>query len=97
MTHIVASILISICVGLLFAIPGMILGYWLNKAGLAPNRGWFSIIFCVTLSLLHQFWLTNLSYSWLALISITGSTIGAYSMDIYWSMNQPNQGDESKN
>lgn len=88
MINTVISTLTSIGIGTLFAIPGIILGYWLKKAGIAPNRAWLSLIVCVALALIRQFGVPSLTYGWLALISIAGSTLGIYRMDIYEAATQ---------
>jgi hypothetical protein len=90
MLDILISILISIGTGVLFAIPAIVLGFWLKKAGIAPYRSWLSLLFCVVLAFIRQFWLLNLAYGWLALLSVIGSTLGVYRMDIYWSIKQTN-------
>jgi hypothetical protein len=90
MLDILTSILVSIGTGVLFAIPGIVLGFWLKKSGVAPNRSWLSLLFCVVLAFIQQFWLSSLAYGWLALISIIGSTLGVYRMDIYWAIKQTN-------
>jgi hypothetical protein len=79
---------ISIGIGVLFAIPGIILGCWLEKSNLAPNRCWLSLIFCVVLVLIKRIWFPDLSYFILGVLIILGSTVGVYRMDIYWSMVQ---------
>jgi hypothetical protein len=88
MLHIIESGLVSVVLGALFAIPGIILGFWLKRTQLAPNRSWLSLTLCIVLAVIQQFWLPNLTYFWLALISVVGSTLGVYRMDIYWAINQ---------
>ena len=90
MADIIASSLISIGVGVLLALPALALGYWLQKTGRAPNRSWFSLFFCLVFAFIKQIWLPGLSYSWLALILIAGSTLGVYRMDIYWASKNAN-------
>ena len=88
MINTIISILTSIGIGTLFAIPGIILGYWLKKAGIAPNHSWLSLLVCVALALIRQFWVPSLTYGGLALISIAGSILGVYRMDIYQAATQ---------
>jgi hypothetical protein len=85
MTEKILSILISIGVGFLLAIPALILGYWLGKTGKAPNRSWASLFFCVVMSLVNQFLFPGTPFRWFALIAIAGSTLGVYRMDMYWA------------
>ena len=72
-------------IGILFSIPGILLGYWLKKTNRAPNRSWLTIIFCIVLTFIKRIWLTDSSYYGLALILLAGSTLGVYQMDIYWA------------
>jgi hypothetical protein len=74
--------------GFLLAMPGIIIGYCLQKKRKLANRAGFSLFFCIVLVLIREIWLPNLSFSWLALISIAGSTLGVYRMDIYWMFRQ---------
>jgi hypothetical protein len=85
MTEKILSILISIGVGFLLAIPALILGYWLGKTGKAPNRSWASLFFCVVMSLVNQFLFTGAPFKWFVLLTIAGSTLGVYRMDMYWA------------
>ena len=85
MKETIVSILISISVGILLAIPALILGYWLGKTGKAPNRSLASLFFCIAMSLVNQFLFTGTPFKWLALIAIAGSTLGVYRMDMYWA------------
>ena len=85
MIDVIASILTSIILGFVFAIPSIFLGYWLQKIGKAPNRAWLSIFFCIVLSFIKQIWLSELSWGWFALLVIAGSTLGIYRMDFYWA------------
>ena len=78
-------VLTTIIIGISFALPGIILGYWLKRTGKAPNRGWLSLIFCLILVFVKRIWFPELSYLLLGVILILGSTIGVYRMDIYWA------------
>jgi hypothetical protein len=78
--------LISLGIGISFSVPGILLGYWLKKNHIAPNRSWLSIIYCVVLVFIKHIWLPDLSFHWLALILLAGSTLGIYRMDIYWAI-----------
>jgi len=78
-------VLTSLGIGILYSIPALILGYWLKKHG-KPNRYLLSLLFCIFLTFVKRIWLSDLSYYWLALITVTGSTIGVYRMDIYWTI-----------
>jgi hypothetical protein len=66
MSNLIETILISVGAGVLFAIPAMILGYWLKKIGAAPNRSLLSLGFCIVLTLIKQIWMPDLSDGWFA-------------------------------
>jgi hypothetical protein len=83
--------LISLGIGILFSIPALVLGHWLKKVHDIPNRFLLSLLFCVVLVFVKRIWLPDLSYYWLALIIVAGSTVGVYRMDIYWAITQPKQ------
>ena len=87
--------LISLGLGLLFSIPSVVLGFWLERSNIAPNRFWLSLLFCIVLVFVKRIWFPDLSYYWLALIVIMGSTIGVYRMDIYWAINNQSRRDDS--
>jgi hypothetical protein len=88
MSNILIFGITTIIIGGLFAIPGIILGYELEKSHKAPNRGWLSLIFCMVLVFIKRIWFPDLSYYLLAIILILGSTLGVYRMDIYWAINR---------
>lgn len=75
----------SFGIGILFSIPGVLLGYWLKNKNLAPNRSLLTIIFCVVLTFIKRIWMPDLAIHWFALILLTGSTLGVYRMDMYWA------------
>ena len=77
--------LITLTIAMLFSVPGILLGYWLKKKQLAPNRSLLTIIFCVVLVFVQRIWLPNLPFYWLALVLLVGSTLGVYRMDLYWA------------
>lgn len=75
----------SLGLGVLLSIPGLILGYLLEKSQVSPNRYWLSLIFCTALVLLRRVWFPEISNVLLGIIVIIGSTLGVYRMDIYWA------------
>ena len=81
-------VVITLVIGLLYSVPGVLLGYWLEKKYVAPNRSFISISFCVVLVFIQRIWLPNVSFHWLALVLLTGSTLGVYRMDIYWAISK---------
>ena len=81
-------ILNSIGIGLLFSIPGIIIGFWLEKNKCAPNRYRLSILFCIVIVGIQRLQFPSLPFHWLALILLIGSTIGVYRRDIFWAMNK---------
>lgn len=85
MIEIIQFVLVSLLIGVLLSIPGVLFGYWLKKRNIAPNRWLLTIIFCVVLVFAKRIWLPNLSYYWFSLILIAGSALGLYRMDIYWA------------
>jgi hypothetical protein len=91
MAEIIVSILISIGIGFLLAIPALTLGYWLGKTGKAPNRSLASLFFCLVMSLVNQFLFTGAPFKWFALLTIAGSTLGVYRMDLYWTSKDVNK------
>jgi glucan phosphoethanolaminetransferase (alkaline phosphatase superfamily) len=78
-------ILTSLGIGMLFSVPGILLGYWLKKKNIAPNRSLLTIIFCVVLTFVKRIWIPDLALHWFALVLLTGSTLGVYRMDFYWA------------
>jgi hypothetical protein len=78
-------VLVTLLVGVLLSVPGVLFGSWLKKKNIAPNRWLLTIIFCMVLVFAKRIWLPNLSYYWFSLILIVGSTVGLYRMDIYWA------------
>ena len=86
--------LTSLGLGIFFAIPAIVLGFWLERVHSMTNRFWLSMLFSIVLVFVKQIWLPELSYYWLALIVIAGSTVGVYRMDIYWAVNQSRSSDE---
>lgn len=78
----------TIGIGILFAIPATILGYWLEKSEVAPNRFWLSLIFCIVSVLIKRIWFPDISYYIFGSMIILGSTLGVYRMDIYWAVRQ---------
>lgn len=92
MLQIIAEILVTIGIGLLYSIPSILLGFWLEKKQIAPNRYLLSIILCVVLCLALRFFASaELLTDWVALLFITGSTVGIYRMDIYWAIKKDSE------
>lgn len=85
MMEAIQFILISLGIGILFSIPGILLGYWLKKKNIAPNRSWSSIIHCLILTFVTRIWLPDAPFFWFAFFLLAGSTLGVYRMDIYWA------------
>jgi hypothetical protein len=78
-------ILTSLGIGILFSLPSIILGYWLKKKNIAPNRSLLTIIFCIVLTFVKRILTPDLAFHWFALILLIGSTLGVYRMDFYWA------------
>jgi hypothetical protein len=85
MIQIIQFTFTSLGIGLLISVPGILLGYWLKKKNIAPNRSLLTIIFCVVLTFVKRIWISDLALHWFALVLLTGSTLGVYQMDIYWA------------
>jgi hypothetical protein len=88
MWGIVSFILVSLGLGILFAIPGILFGFWLRKLDIAPNRYYLVIPFSVFFVFIKRIWFSELSIAWFALILITATTLGIYRMDLYWATRQ---------
>jgi uncharacterized membrane protein len=86
MIQTIQFILTSVGIGMLFSIPGILLGYYLKKNNIAPNRSWLTIILCIISTFAKRIWLPDLSYYWFALFLLLGSTLGIYRMDIHWAI-----------
>lgn len=92
MLQTIEDVLITIGIGLLYSIPSILLGFWLEKKQIAPNRYLLSIIMCVILCLALRFFdSADLLTVWVALLFITGSTVGIYRMDIYWAIKRKSE------
>lgn len=83
MIQMIQFALISIGIGTLFSVPGILLGYYLKKKHIAPNRSWLSIIYCVILTFVKRIWLPNAPFGWFVFFLIAGSTLAVYRMDMY--------------
>ncbi len=83
MFQIFQFILISLGIGLLLSVPGILLGYSMKKKHVAPNYSWFTTILCIVMVFVKRIWLSDLSFYWLTLFLVAGTTIGMYRIDIY--------------
>lgn len=88
MYNIIIFSLVSIGIGILFALPGISLGIILKKYQIAPNRLWGVLMLSIIFVFIKRIWFTDLSYNWFSFILILGTTVGVYRMDIYWALNK---------
>ena len=90
MTNLLMFIIVSVLIGILFAIPGMVLGFWLEKSHKAPNRSFSSLFVCISAVFILRILTPDLSYLPVGIILILASTLGVYNMDIYdaWNKNK---------
>ena len=86
MLDILVFVITSIGIGILFAIPGFVFGSFLEKHEIATNRAIDVLIFSLFFVFVKRIWYEDIPYSWLAIILILGTTVGVYSMEIYWSI-----------
>ncbi len=87
MTQALAFVVVSLGLGGLLSIPGVALGFWLQRTHRGPNNYRYSIAVCMALALITRIWFRSaIRYDTLALIAILASTLGVYSMDIYWAV-----------
>ena len=80
------SILSSVAMGILFALPGIYFGSYLEKKKIATNRPLTVLAFSVFFVFFRQIWYPQLPYIVLAVIIILGTTMGLYKMEIWWAM-----------
>jgi len=85
MIRLIELVITSLGLGLLLSIPGLILGYLLEKSKALPNRYCLTFIFCAVLVLIKHLWFSEISNILFGIIVIIGSTLGVYRMDIYWA------------
>ncbi len=78
--------LTSIGIGILFAIPGIAFGSFLEKHQIASNRIRDVLATSVFFVLFRQVWYPQIPYIWLALAIILGTTMGLYRVEIFWAM-----------
>lgn len=83
MIETIISGLTLVGIGIVFALPGIFLGWWLNNAEIAPNRWRAVLFFSIFFVVAKNIWFPNVSYGWLALIAISWSTVGIYRFDLY--------------
>lgn len=88
MLEIIQFTLVTIGIAAIFSVPGILLGYWLNKKGIAPNRSLLSILYCLCLTFVQRIWLPAAPFWGLAFFLLAGSTLGVYRMDFYWNSSQ---------
>ena len=86
MLETLAFIVTSLLIGVVFSLPGIAFGHYLEKRQVAPNRFVLVLIFSTLLVFLKRIWLNDLPYILLAIIIVLGTTAGMYKMDFYWSM-----------
>ena len=62
MTNLLIFIIVTALIGILFAIPGIVLGFWLEKSHKAPNRSLSSLSVCISAVFILRILAPDLSY-----------------------------------
>jgi len=86
MFDILILIFTSVGIGILFAVPGIAFGSFLEKHQIASNRPRVALMFSIFFVFFKRIWYPQIPYALLAVGIILGTTTGLYRMEIYWAM-----------
>ena len=86
MLDILIFIFTSIGIGIIFAVPGILFGLFLENHGIASNRVRAAMATSIFFVFFSRIWYPQIPYILLAGGIILGTTTGLYRTEIYWAM-----------
>ena len=85
MLEILTIILKSVVIGILFALPGIAFGAYLEKKGIALKHYPEVLALSILSVFIKQIWYPDASYTWFTAMLILATTVGLYRTELYWA------------